>query len=408
VQIVVFAHPAWFGSASQQHFAHSLCQGLRLRGHAVQLRQPQSRLRAMLPRRASPPLLKWAGYVDQHLLFPLALRQQRARDPEGTLYVFSDQALGPWVAAFAALPHVVHCHDLLALASALGQGPGPRLGWTGQLYQRWIRRGFARARHFISVSAQTRDELLRLGQVRPQICAVVHNGLNAPFRRLAPDLAWAALQEAGLAKPALHGFLLHVGNGLWYKNTAGVLAIYARYCADSAAAGNTPLPLWMRCPAPDTALQAAINALPPTGHVRFLPALTPQAIAALYSVAELLLFPSHAEGFGWPIAEAMACGCAVVTTGAPPMTELAGRHALYLPVCPPGSPADAQAEWAAQGAGQVQGLLARGLQQRAADAATLVDWARRFEPMRAIDGYLDIYRQILNPGAAMAPAAQTS
>ena len=50
-------------------------------------------------------------------------------------------------------------------------------------------------------------------------------------------------------------------------------------------------------------------------QVKFLVGITGEQLCAAYSSAELLVFPSLAEGFGWPIAEAMACGCLVLTTG---------------------------------------------------------------------------------------------
>src|SRR5205085_3940294 len=49
---------------------------------------------------------------------------------------------------------------------------------------------------------------------------------------------------------------------------------------------------------------------------------------ALYNRAHALLFPSRFEGFGWPIAEAQACGCPVLTSNRPPMNEVAGQGAL--------------------------------------------------------------------------------
>ncbi len=62
----------------------------------------------------------------------------------------------------------------------------------------------------------------------------------------------------------------------------------------------------------------------PTGWV------SQRDLPAIYSMAELLLFPSMYEGFGIPIVEAMACGCPVVTseTGAPP--EIAGSAAMFV------------------------------------------------------------------------------
>ena len=53
-----------------------------------------------------------------------------------------------------------------------------------------------------------------------------------------------------------------------------------------------------------------------------------ELLEALYDGAHALLFPSRFEGFGWPIAEAQACGCPVLCRGAAPMSEVAGGVAL--------------------------------------------------------------------------------
>ena len=53
-------------------------------------------------------------------------------------------------------------------------------------------------------------------------------------------------------------------------------------------------------------------------------------LRALYSAADALIFPSLQEGFGWPIAEAQACGCPVFTTNRPPMTEVGADAAAYF------------------------------------------------------------------------------
>jgi glycosyltransferase involved in cell wall biosynthesis len=43
-----------------------------------------------------------------------------------------------------------------------------------------------------------------------------------------------------------------------------------------------------------------------------------------------MIFPSLQEGFGWPIAEAQACGAIVATTVRAPMTEVGGDAAIYF------------------------------------------------------------------------------
>jgi len=59
----------------------------------------------------------------------------------------------------------------------------------------------------------------------------------------------------------------------------------------------------------------------------------------LYSSSSAFLYPSRNEGFGLPLLEAMACGCAVVTTavGAIPEFAIDGRNAV---VVAPGAPSD--------------------------------------------------------------------
>ena len=52
----------------------------------------------------------------------------------------------------------------------------------------------------------------------------------------------------------------------------------------------------------------------------------------LLSAAELFLFPSEYEGFGFPVLEAMACGTPVITTDATSLPEVGGDAAQYISV----------------------------------------------------------------------------
>ena len=131
--------------------------------------------------RSSPLLKKWLGYLDQYLVFPLQVRVRLRRTDERTLFVFADQALGPWVPLVADRPHVIHVHDLMALRSALGEFKENPTRWTGRRYQAMIRRGFARGQHFISVSENTRADLHRFLAGSQRSSEVVYNGLNYPF-----------------------------------------------------------------------------------------------------------------------------------------------------------------------------------------------------------------------------------
>jgi len=393
MNLVLYTHPAFLGSHSQAHFARMLVEAYRSRGHQVELRQPQPVLHRHVP---AGRLSKWAGYVDQYLLFPWQMRAAMRQDPPDTLYVFCDQALGPWIPSAAHRPHVVHCHDLLALRSALGDIAENPPSFTGRIYQRYIRRGFRRARHFISISQKSRDDLHRYGGVSPVTSDVVYNGLNHPYRPMARDAARLMLREAGVPCDE-RGCLLHIGGGQWYKNSVGVVRLYACYAHEVLREGGAPLPLWLVSPQPNAALSQALAQVPAAAEVRFFSGIENDFVQALYSHARALLFPSLAEGFGWPIAEAMACGCPVITTGEAPMTEVGGELAVYLARL---KPADDIGVWAEQGAQRLHELLGRSEAQREHAALAARASATRFDADAAVESYLRVYQRVLTLEAA--------
>jgi len=63
---------------------------------------------------------------------------------------------------------------------------------------------------------------------------------------------------------------------------------------------------------------------------RNLPDAAEPDLRAAYRAADVLLFPSHYEGFGFPVLEAMASGLPVVTSGAGGLAEVAGDAAVVV------------------------------------------------------------------------------
>lgn len=58
-------------------------------------------------------------------------------------------------------------------------------------------------------------------------------------------------------------------------------------------------------------------------HVRFLGYVDRDDLRALYTGARAFVYPSFYEGFGFPVLEAMACGCPVITSNTPALEEIA-------------------------------------------------------------------------------------
>jgi len=65
-------------------------------------------------------------------------------------------------------------------------------------------------------------------------------------------------------------------------------------------------------------------------RVFFKSAKEDSELAALYKGAHCLLFPSHYEGFGLPVIEAMACGTPVITSTTSSLPEVSGGAALLV------------------------------------------------------------------------------
>jgi glycosyltransferase involved in cell wall biosynthesis len=68
----------------------------------------------------------------------------------------------------------------------------------------------------------------------------------------------------------------------------------------------------------------------PTNDIRFLGFVAGADLPALYSAADLFVYPSLYEGFGLPLVEAMACGTPVITSNVSAMPEVVGDAAVLV------------------------------------------------------------------------------
>jgi glycosyltransferase involved in cell wall biosynthesis len=366
-------------------FAAMLTDGMRARGHTVEILSAKPYFfRLPLMRK----LRKWMGYIDQYLIFPIVVRIHVMRYSRDTLFVFSDQALGPWVPLVAKSPHVIHCHDFLAQQSALGDIPENKSGWTGRQYQAFIRRGFRTGKNFISVSQNTRKELHKFLNTPPLRSDIVYNGLNQSFN--PGDAAAARIwltKKSGIELTG--GYLLHIGGNQWYKNRRGVLEIYDAL----RSTYGTNLPVLFVGKNPTKELLEMYNSSGFKDDIHWLSNMDDEAVKMAYLGATVFLFPSLAEGFGWPIAEAMASGCPVITTDETPMTEVAGDAAFLLPKRP--FDESKVKDWAAKGAAITHKVIQLPAEERCKVVLDGIKNAKRFDTKSSLDQIEEIYCSIL-------------
>ncbi len=368
-------------------FARMLSNGLQAKGHRVETWTPKP----VFYKRPGPRTLKkWFGYLDQFVVFPRECKARLRQIAPNTLFVFADHALGPWVPMVANKPHVLHCHDFIAQKAVLMADGGLPTKFTGKMYQRWIRKGYRQALNFISVSNSTREDLHRMLPDTPHISEVVYNGLNGAF---CSGSVGEARQSMGriCERDLRSGYLLHVGGNQHYKNRPGVVAVYDAWRATS---GNV-LPLVLVGKEPDSVLRAAINGSGYAKDIAVVTGLDDVALVEAYRGAVLLVFPSMAEGFGWPIAEAMACGTPVLTTGAAPMNEVGGDAAFYGPCLDDPSPSGVS-QWAERWAVIALRISELGSSDRRRVVDRGLQEAKRFQTGDYLDAIEAIYQRILS------------
>ncbi len=194
--------------------------------------------------------------------------------------------------------------------------------------ERWARRlvhrsGVRRARIVIAPSVFTRETLRRVYGAPETKLRVVPPGVEPAY-----FAAGAAHEAAGRAPHGLAAgeYLLYPAHAWPHKNHARLLRALARL--DARPGGAPPLVCCGRLASTPACLEEqAARAGLRAGRVRDLGFVPPEELPALVSGARALVFPSLFEGFGLPVAEALAAGCAVACSDLPPLREIAGDAA---------------------------------------------------------------------------------
>jgi glycosyltransferase involved in cell wall biosynthesis len=65
-------------------------------------------------------------------------------------------------------------------------------------------------------------------------------------------------------------------------------------------------------------------------YIKYLGYISDKELAKVYNLTKLFIYPSFYEGFGLPVAEAMACGTPVITSNVSSLPEVGGDAVVYV------------------------------------------------------------------------------
>jgi glycosyltransferase involved in cell wall biosynthesis len=175
--------------------------------------------------------------------------------------------------------------------------------------------------------ASRRDVMTLLGVPEERI--IMLPGAPHPACR-PPDVATTARVRAryGLARP----YLLTVGTLEPRKNLPLLLRAFDRLRAmEGTPAAELDLVTVGAKGWRDRELRAELALRLASGRVHLLGYVPEEDLVALYGGAVAMAYPSHFEGFGLPVIEAMACGTPVVATDVEALHEVSGGAAILVP-----------------------------------------------------------------------------
>lgn len=192
-----------------------------------------------------------------------------------------------------------------------------------------------RADLVLSVSESTSRDIQAYYGVNSARVHVIGNAVDPTFRRESDPARLAAVRERYCLPER---FILTVGAGRPHKNVETLVDAFARLdpsLAPTLVIGGELDPRF-----PD-GVGARIHAHSIASRVVRLDKIRESDLPVVYSLADVFVFPSLAEGFGLPPLEAMACGTPVLASTAPAVSEAVGDAALTFDPHDPEQLADA-------------------------------------------------------------------
>ncbi len=233
------------------------------------------------------------------------------------VYIFPNFIRWPLVRS----PSVIVVHDLSMFLYKEYSSPA-----NLQFMTRHLPRSIANANLIVAVSSSTKQVLCEQFNVSPDKVIVSLEAIDpaAYYPRTVEEIAIAKAKYGIFGK-----YLFFVSTLEPRKNVEGIIRAFRTL--PKALRDEHSLVLVGGRGWHDEKIRKAIEDGRIAGDKIILPGYVDEEhLPALYSGAEGFVWPSHYEGFGIPILEAMACGVPVLTANNSSLLESAGEAALYV------------------------------------------------------------------------------
>ncbi len=203
------------------------------------------------------------------------------------------------------VPFIATIHDLI-----LHKFPNEASLLKRTAYRFLMRHTVKHAQHLIAVSNATAEDLRVIyGEDIVSKISVIHEGISEDFQPISLERRVTARMKYDLPEQ----FFLYVGAAKQHKNVQMLIdACPENQTLILVSAGKEAQRLRLK------------------SNVKILSAVPDEDLPALYSSARAYVSPSLAEGFNFPVLEALSCGCPVIATRRGSTPEVVGRFATLI------------------------------------------------------------------------------
>ena len=252
-----------------------------------------------------PPRLAW-----EQTGLPLIAQQVRAQVLHSPRYTMPLRA---------GRPVVVTIHDATFFTQ-----PSVHTAVKGPFFRSAIKTALHRAARCIVPSKATRDELVRELSADPTNIDVAYHGVDRDTFHVPTETEKARVR-ARLGLPNT-SYLAFLGTLEPRKNVPSLVRGWVRAVGDRP---DPPALVLAGGSGWDDAIDQAVAEVP--SHLRVLRPgyLRFSDLRGYLGGALVVAYPSHGEGFGLPVLEAMACGAPVLTTPRLSLPEVGGDAVAY-------------------------------------------------------------------------------
>lgn len=260
------------------------------------------------------------SYYERYWRYPLTLTKQQV----DIFHIIdhSDGHLARWLQRNHQ-PIIVTCHDLINLIQPENVYNQALLPSVSMAAWKYAIKGMHKARHIITVSSHTAQDVVRELHIQPERITVVPDAIESIFSPLPESEINFFRQQKGIS-PATF-CLLNVGSNQPRKNVFTTLHVL-----QVLKEKGLPIHYWKAGADFTHEQKQFIQTHNLENSVTYLGKPDKQTLVKIYNAADILLAPSLYEGFGMTIIEAMACGTAVITSNVTSLPEVAGDAAILV------------------------------------------------------------------------------